>query len=117
MILLPELECLLAFLEISSATNEVAMLNNGMLKILDRMLKIATPIPADASSMAPSKYMPRLSQEITNSFAFMQHRCLQGTFRGQPDAELLVVTCLRLPIRGNVNLHVVVFYKIAHANK
>jgi hypothetical protein len=51
---LPELECLLAFLEMSSATNEVAMLNSGMLKILDTILKTDTPIPADASSRAPN---------------------------------------------------------------
>jgi hypothetical protein len=75
MILLPELECLLAFLEISSATNDVAMLNNGMLKILDRMLKIATPIPADASSRAPSEQMPMLNQKITNSLLYAAQMC------------------------------------------
>jgi len=44
---------LVALLEISSATNEVAMLNSGMLKIFDTILKIDIPIPADANSNAP----------------------------------------------------------------
>jgi hypothetical protein len=52
---------LLAFLEISSATYEVAMLNSGMLKIFNKILKIETPIPADANSRAPSDHMKKVS--------------------------------------------------------
>jgi hypothetical protein len=70
---LPELECLLAFLEMSSATNEVAMLNSGMLKILDTILKTDTPIPADASSRAPSEYMKKKDEwQKKGQLAFMQ---------------------------------------------
>lgn len=73
MLLLPELECLLAFLEMSSATNEVAMLNSGMLKILDTILKTDTPIPADASSRAPSEYMKKKDEwQKKGQLAFMQ---------------------------------------------
>lgn len=97
MILLPELECVLTFLEISSATNEVAMLNNGMLKILDRMLKIATPIPADASSRAPSVYMTKLSQKICNSLL----PCSKDEsrhFKRAITRWVYAVTCLRFHI-------------------
>jgi competence transcription factor ComK len=61
MILLPELECLLAFLEISSATNEVAMLNNAILKNFDSVENRHTDVK-HASSRTPSEHMPRLSQ-------------------------------------------------------
>lgn len=69
---LPELGCLTAFLEISSATNEVAMLNNGMLKIFDTILKIDTPIPADANSNAPFRKYAKGEQEKKVADAFMQ---------------------------------------------
>jgi hypothetical protein len=48
--MLSELERLLAFLEISSDTNEVAILNNAILKNFDRVLKIATQM---SSMLAP----------------------------------------------------------------
>lgn len=49
----PEVDSLLAFLETSSATNEVAMLRRGMLNTLDIMLKIDMATPADANSKGP----------------------------------------------------------------
>ena len=68
MIKLPELGCLIALLEISSATNEVAMLNNGMLKIFDTILKIDTPIPAEANSNAPFITYAKGEQKLTDAF-------------------------------------------------
>lgn len=46
--------CLLAFFEMSSATNEVVMLKRGMLKSFDMMLKIETATPHEANSNGPS---------------------------------------------------------------
>jgi len=68
MIKLPELGCLISLLEISSATNEVAMLNNGMLKIFDTILKIDTPIPAEANSNAPFITYAKGEQKLTDAF-------------------------------------------------
>lgn len=51
--LLPEIDCPVAFLEMSSATNEVVILNRGMLKIFDIMLKSETATPAEANSKGP----------------------------------------------------------------
>uniref|UniRef100_A0A0A9F4B8 Uncharacterized protein n=1 Tax=Arundo donax TaxID=35708 RepID=A0A0A9F4B8_ARUDO len=42
------------------------MLNNGMLKIFDKMLKIDTPIPADANSRAPNRPIYAVSISCAN---------------------------------------------------
>lgn len=49
----PELDPLLAFLEMSSATNDVATLRRGILKTFDMMLKIDIDRPAEANSKGP----------------------------------------------------------------
>lgn len=43
----------LAFLEMSSATNDVATLRRGILKTFEMMLKIDMETPADANSKGP----------------------------------------------------------------
>lgn len=50
---LPAAESLSAYLEMSSATKDVATLRRGMLNTLDIILKIDTEMPADANSNAP----------------------------------------------------------------
>jgi hypothetical protein len=49
----PELDPLLPFLAMSSATNDVATLRRGILKTFDMMLKIDIERPADANSRGP----------------------------------------------------------------
>lgn len=45
-----------AFLEMSSATNEVAILRRGMLNTFDTMLNIEIETPADANSKGPFQH-------------------------------------------------------------
>lgn len=52
----PEVDFSLAFLEMSSATNEVETLRREMLNTLDIMLKIDMATPADANSSGPFQY-------------------------------------------------------------
>lgn len=49
----PEVDLLIVFAAMSSATNEVATLRRGMLKTFDTMLKIDMDTPADANSSTP----------------------------------------------------------------
>lgn len=55
-----------AFLEMSSATNEVAILRRGMLNTFDTMLNIEIETPADANSKGPfqHKFKSSSSSEV-----------------------------------------------------
>ena len=64
---LPELERECAFLEMSSATKEVATLRRGILNSFDTILKIDMDTPAEANSTGPAKIQKCESQIITAS--------------------------------------------------
>lgn len=52
---LPEGESFISFLEMSSATKEVATLRRGILNNFDILLKIVMETPAEPSSTGPTK--------------------------------------------------------------